>query len=164
MTAHTAQAEDVRLSVLEALEMRTDAEVEALTCDQLSLALEVLLDALVAKETLYHEAMNELRATDRLRRLAMKHEDLALARGLSEDAAYLQQVVPRYADTCGRYWTQWGRYWEALLKYRLPDKLHEALHTIAATEGRSPLDQITRFLHDAVTQWQEQHEGERQPL
>jgi hypothetical protein len=159
MTIQTEQVQGERLSLLEALESRTDAGVEALTCDQLSLELEELLGALVAKETLRHEAINELRATERLRRLAMKHEDLDLAQGLSDDAAYLQGVVPRYADTCRRYWTQWHRYWDALLKYRLPDGLHDDRHTIAAVEGRTPLDQITLFLTASVTQWQAHRSG-----
>jgi hypothetical protein len=154
MTMQTDQAHSERYTLLQMLEARSDAELAMLTCDQVSQALESLLDALVRKETLSHEAMNELRATERLGRLAMKHEDLELAQGLCEDAAYLRTVVPRYADICGRYWTQWHRYWDALLQYRLPDELHEALHTIAAAEHRTQLDQITLFLHEAVAAWQ----------
>ena len=139
---------------LDSLESRSDADVDALPADRVVFDLELLLDALVSKETLYHEAVTELRATERLTRLAWKHEDVALAQGLSRDADYLQTVVPVYAERCGRMRRQWDRLWQALTKYRLPDELHDALGAIAQAEGRTPLAQITLFLKAAVAEWQ----------
>jgi len=55
-----------------------------------------------------------LQATQRLRRLAEKHEDARLAQGLAEDEAYMTDVVATYTPRASRYLTQWCRYWRAL--------------------------------------------------
>jgi hypothetical protein len=155
----SAEPEDpaARRTLLQMLEDRSDAEVTALPADRLAFDMDFLLEALVDEVAQQKVAANELRATERLRRLAMKHEDLRLAQGLSEDAAYLQTVVPVYAARCGRYRTQWQRHWDALLKHKIPDTLYDALEMIAATEQRTLHEQLILVLHEAVAQWQAEH-------
>ena len=151
---HTEEPREQQATLLEALESRSDAAVEGLDADWLSRELELLLVALVQKETQQHVAAQELQATQRLRSLAEKHEDLAVVRGCEEALADLQLLLPLYADVRERYWAQWGRHWQSILKYRLPDALHDALGAIAAAEGRTSLCQITLFLKAAVAEWQ----------
>jgi hypothetical protein len=136
------------------LESRTDAEVAALDTDRIAFDLDLLFWSLLQKEPQHQVARNELRATERLRRLAEKHEDLALAQGLADDAAYLQTVIPVYATRSTRCLRQWTRYWDALLKHRLPDELYEALDAIALVERRTLLEQLTLVVQAGVTQWQ----------
>ena len=54
------------------------------------------------------------RAAQRLIRLALKHEDAAVAEDLAEDLAYLKEVVRVYQDRWHQCSTQWVRYWAAL--------------------------------------------------
>jgi hypothetical protein len=151
------ESEATRRTLLQLLEERSDAEVTALTADRLAFDMDFLLEALVDEVAQHKVAANELRATERLRRLAMKHEDLRLAQGLSEDAAYLQTVVPVYAARCGRYRRQWQRHWDALLKHKIPDTLYDALEAIAAAEHCTLSEQIITLLRAGVAQWQAQH-------
>ena len=150
----TEETREQRYTLLEALESRSDAAVERLDADWLSRELELLLVALVQKETQQHVAATELRATERLRSLAEKHEDIDVVRGCEAALADFHLLLPLYAEVRERYWVQWGRHWQSLLKYRLPDALHDALGVIAQAEGRTPLEQIMLFLKAAVAEWQ----------
>ena len=82
--------------------------------DQLMWELALLLDQVIDKYGTYREAVNELQATERLEQLATTHEDARLAQGLSEDAAYMRRVVPRYQGSWSRRIDQWYRLWRAL--------------------------------------------------
>jgi hypothetical protein len=103
-----------RRSVLEALEARSAEDIAALSPHQLVFELDLLFDQVIDKYGKAEVVKNELRATERLHRLAMKHEDLTLAQGLADDAAYLRTVVPRYRSDWSRRVDQWYRLWRAL--------------------------------------------------
>jgi hypothetical protein len=109
---HTTTEE--RLTMLEFLTRRTEAEIAALPLDRLVFDLDLLFDQVVDRYGKAKEAANELRATERLRRLAEKHEEIALARQLAEDEAYMAEVVPVYEQRRSAYLTQWVRYWRIL--------------------------------------------------
>jgi hypothetical protein len=142
-----------RRSLLELLEDRTDGDVLALTADRLALDLESLLEALVEEVAQHQVAEAHLREAAQHQRLASKHEDADELYWTTVQLDHFQRVLPRYAAQCRRYWVQWSRHWDALLKYRLPEDLHTALHAIADAEGRSGLEQIITFLRAGVAQW-----------
>jgi hypothetical protein len=91
-----AEAQERRRTLLEVLRGRTDAEVAGLALDRLVFDLDLLFDKVLDCTLKAKVAANELRATQRLRRLAEKHEDDVLAEKLAEDEAYLAEVVPLY--------------------------------------------------------------------
>jgi Txe/YoeB family toxin of Txe-Axe toxin-antitoxin module len=101
-------------TTLEHLEALSDQAITALTPRGLLFELDLLFDQVVDKYGKYQEVKNELRATERLQRLAEKHEDAPLAQGLSEDAAYLRTVVPLYQGYWSRRIDQWHRLWRVL--------------------------------------------------
>jgi hypothetical protein len=123
-------AEIPRRTHVECLASRTDAEVAALSADRLVFDLDLLFDKVLEHYGQHRAVEIELRATERLYGLATKHEDLPLARGLAEDAAYLAEVVPVYTERWSQAITQWLRYWRAL-RARV-----EALDPEAPPEGR----------------------------
>lgn len=109
---HTSSEE--RLTMLEFLTRRTEAELATLPLDRLVFDLDLLFDQVLDRYGKATEATNELRATQRLRRLAEKHEEIAMARQLAEDEAHMAEVAPVYQQRSFRYLDQWLRYWKVL--------------------------------------------------
>jgi hypothetical protein len=120
------ESEATRRTLLQMLEERSDADVMALTADRLVCDLDFVLQALVQAKTRHHGADTDWRAAQRLRRYAHKHEDAELLYWTAIEVEHFQRVLPQYAAQCRRSWVQWSRHWDALLKYRLPEDLHEA--------------------------------------
>ena len=104
-----------RRTVLEFLESCSDAALRSQDTGWVLMYLDLLRDKDKSVYTRWQVAENELRATERLQRLAAKHEDLTLARGLSEDAAYLRdEAIPFYKVLWERCETQGRRLWWVL--------------------------------------------------
>ena len=71
---------------VEYLETLSKEAIQAMTPSDLLWELDLLFDQVIDKYGKYCEAKNELQATERLARLATKHEDAALAQGLADGA------------------------------------------------------------------------------
>ena len=78
----------------EMLASLSDAALAEKSLDWLLWILDLLPYQHMAKAAQAQVAANELRATERLRLLAEKHEDDTLAQGLAADEAHMRQVVP----------------------------------------------------------------------
>jgi hypothetical protein len=135
------------------LEARTDPDLMARSADELAADLEVLLSHLLGVYAAWKGAVQAFHHKTWMLQLALRHEDLVVERQCLQDLARLQTALPAAEAAYEQHRAQWHRLWSALLRYKMPEPLHEALHAIAAVEGRSPRDQITLFLHEAVAQW-----------
>src|SRR5262249_39242690 len=138
------------------LEARTDADVMARSADQLAGDLEHLFWDLLAMHAAWKVTAHAFQAKTALLHLALRHEDRMVERQCLRELARLQGELPSAEAAYERCLRQLGRHWQSLLKYRLPDQLHDALGAIAVAEGRSPLCQITHFLQTAVDMWHAQ--------
>jgi hypothetical protein len=116
--------------------------------------LEVLLSHLLSVYAAWKSAVQAFHLKTGMLELALRHEDRLVERQCLRDLARLQTDVPAAEAAYQAQRAQWHRLWSALMRYRMPPELHEALYAIAAAEGRSPRDQITLFLHEAAAAWQ----------
>lgn len=115
MDKETTAPVEERRTVLEFLESCSDAALRTRDLTWVLGYLDLLRDKDKSVYTRWQVAVNELRATERLQRLATKHEDLGLARGLAEDAAYLRdEAIPFYAALWQRCEAQGRRLWWVL--------------------------------------------------
>ena len=159
MTTQIDDVEEARLTLLDALERRTDAEVAALDTDQKACDLDRIFAALIEHVALHRAAAVQLREAQHYYRLACKHEDtdetawaaVALEHCEHEELVSQEQWI--------RLHVQWQRHWQALLHHRIPDAVYDALLTIAEAEHRTFLEQMVLFLTEAVSQWQEKQGG-----
>lgn len=99
---------------LEYLEDLSEADVAALETRWLVCDLDLLVSDMLTKYARLKTAENELQATERLIRLALKHEDGGVAPPLSHEAAYLREVIPMYHTWWSQSYTQWRRLWSEL--------------------------------------------------
>jgi hypothetical protein len=105
------------LSQLQFLAETTDEALLGWTLGRLLLELELLRDKDKAVYTQLKVPANELRATQRLIRLAMKHEDREVATALAEDALYLEDVIAQYQVRWDQCETQGRRLWKVIEHY-----------------------------------------------
>lgn len=103
-----------RRTVLEFLESHSDAALRSQDAGWILLYLRLLRDKDTSVYTRWQVAKNELQATERLQRLAMKHEDLDFADELGNKLDYLRDIIPQYAALWQRIETQGQRLWEML--------------------------------------------------
>jgi hypothetical protein len=92
----------------------SDAQLQTYSVGWLLLHLNLLRDSDVTVYTRWKRAENALQATERLLRLALKHEDTLVAQALTEDADYLRSVLPVYQDRAHQCFMQYWRLWQVL--------------------------------------------------
>jgi len=137
-------------TLLELVEGRTDAEMMVLPADQLIFDLDLLFWNILAVHASWKGAVQAFQMKTWVLDMALRHEDRIAERQCLRDLALLQAALPAAEVQYQRSLVQWHRLWDALLKFRIPDDLHEAIEVIADSEGRSVREQILGYLREAV--------------
>jgi hypothetical protein len=124
-------------TLLQILEDRTDVEMMALPADELIFDLDLFFWNILAVHASWKGALQAFQLKSWVLDMASRHEDHIVERQCLRDLARLQTELPVTEAQCQRCLTQWHRLWDALLRYRIPDALHEMLEGIAEAEGCS---------------------------